>query len=169
MSNRSSKSAKFIAVQSLKENNMSSDLSQNLRNVRNKINEDKWAMIFKDLASELNFSEKENVKYNELKNTFSHDFSIKERLLAISNFSLFKEYCALHKLDVSLDLYIEKLYCFFDYNNQFEKLLGINPNEIVLISELVDLEIKVKRSKSNEDQKIQLIGHIKFLYKKVKP
>jgi hypothetical protein len=168
MSNRSSKSAKFIAGQSLKEKNMSSNLSQNLRNVRNNSKQDKWAMIFKDLASELNFSDKETEKYNDLKKTFLHDFSTKEKQLSISNVPLFREYCELNKLEVSLNLYIEKLYCFFDYKHQFEELLGINPNEIILTAELVDLEIKVKGSKLNEDQKTQLTGHIKFLYKKVK-
>ena len=59
----------------------------------------------------------------QFKNIFLNDFSLNERLLAMTNICLFKDYCIRENLNCTLNLFIDELYCFYDYNNLFEELL----------------------------------------------
>lgn len=167
MSKRGSKSTKFIGNKPWNENNNSPNLNKNLKNKRDEIKKIKWETRFRELSIELNCTNFDSFEYVKFKNIFLNDFSLNERLLAMTNICSFKDYCIRENLNCTLNLFIDELYCFYDYNNLFEELLSVNPYKINTTSELVDFEIKIKHSKYSEVQKTQLFGCLKFLYKKV--
>ncbi|MBT8252539.1 MAG: hypothetical protein HKN99_05665 [Winogradskyella sp.] len=169
MSKRGSKSAKFIGGKTWsvykKGGNVRNNFKKGLENVKRNVARIKWENKYDDLCAEFNILSADNINYELYKKPFSNGLSTKEKLIALSNLESFKQYCEKSKLEFNLENFIGNLYCLRDYDGAFVELFGVDPNQIASNSELIDLEIKVKNSRLDRDNKALLRAHIKYLFK----